>query len=100
MRHARRGNAMIETAMFVPIFILLLAGTVEIARVTWVYFQAQKTLYNLGRVLGTTTSFVAGISASTGRLLGSIEIALGLWPWRFGTRMRPQRSVTPTGRFW
>jgi hypothetical protein len=53
MRNRRKGNAMIETAMFVPLFILLLVGTVELARVSWIYFQAQKTLYNLGRLLGT-----------------------------------------------
>src|SRR5687767_6709867 len=33
MRH-RRGNAMIETALFLPLFILLLVGMAEIAKVT------------------------------------------------------------------
>jgi hypothetical protein len=44
---------MIETAMFVPIFVLLLVGTAEIGRVTYVYFTLHKTLYNIARLVGT-----------------------------------------------
>jgi hypothetical protein len=50
---SQRGNAIIETAMFVPVFIILLVGMAEIARVTYVYYTLQKTLYNLARFIGT-----------------------------------------------
>lgn len=49
----RRGNAMIETAMFVPLFILLLVGTVEIARVTFIYYSVHKIVYNAARLIST-----------------------------------------------
>ena len=52
MRH-RRGNAMIETAMFLPLFILLLVGMTQIARVTYVYYSAHKALYSIARMVGT-----------------------------------------------
>ena len=49
----RRGNAFIETAMFVPLLVLLLVGMSEIARVTYVYYSAQKALYGLARLVAT-----------------------------------------------
>src|SRR5687768_16658202 len=49
----QRGNAMIETALFIPIFVLLLIGTAEVARVTYVYYQVQKALYGIARIAGT-----------------------------------------------
>ena len=49
----RRGNAMIETALFIPLFIILLMGTAEIARVTYVYYSAHKALYSIARMIGT-----------------------------------------------
>ena len=48
-----RGNAMIETAMLVPLLILLLAGMVELGRITYVYYTLHKTMYTLARYLGT-----------------------------------------------
>jgi hypothetical protein len=94
---------MIETAMFVPIFILLLAGTVEIARVTWVYFQAQKTLYNLGRVLGTRqganlcdSSDPEVVNARNWALTGSSEggdpLIRGLTPEAVNIRLERQEA--------
>jgi hypothetical protein len=52
MRH-RRGNAMIETAMFLPLFIILLMGMAEIGKVTYVYYSAHKALYSIARMIGT-----------------------------------------------
>ena len=53
MRRSLRGNALIETAMMMPLLILLLVGMVEIARLTYTYYTLHKTLYSLGRYLGT-----------------------------------------------
>jgi hypothetical protein len=49
----RRGSVAVETAMFVPFFIILIVGMAEIARVTYVYYSVHKTLYNLARFIGT-----------------------------------------------
>ena len=49
----RRGSALIETAMFMPLLILLLVGMTELGRVTYVYYTLHKQLYTLARYLGT-----------------------------------------------
>jgi hypothetical protein len=49
----RRGQSLIETAMFVPVLVLLLIGMAEFARVTYVYYTLHKKLYTLARYLGT-----------------------------------------------
>ena len=48
-----RGNSLLETAMFVPVLMLLLVGMAELARVTYTYYTLHKTLYTLARYLGT-----------------------------------------------
>jgi hypothetical protein len=42
-----------ETAMFIPVLVLVLVGMAELARVTYVYYTLHKTLYTLARYLGT-----------------------------------------------
>jgi hypothetical protein len=49
----RRGGVMVEAAMFIPIVVSILVGTVQLARITYTYFMLEKTLYNLARYLGT-----------------------------------------------
>ena len=51
--HVPRGSAVLETALFLPILLLLLLGTVEIAKITYTYYALQKTMYTLARYLGT-----------------------------------------------
>ncbi len=54
MSHSRRrGAIMLETVMFTPILLLLLLGMIELARITYTYYTVQKTLYAVGRLLGT-----------------------------------------------
>ena len=48
-----RGGALLETAIFLPIILALLIGTVELARVTYTYYMLQKMMLNLARYLGT-----------------------------------------------
>jgi Flp pilus assembly protein TadG len=49
----RRGNALLEMAMFMPLLILLLMGMTELARVTYTYYTLHKIIYNLARYVGT-----------------------------------------------
>jgi Flp pilus assembly protein TadG len=48
-----RGNSAIETAMFMPLFILLLVGTYQFGRATFLYYQVHKTLYGVARLVAT-----------------------------------------------
>lgn len=49
----RRGSAMIETAIFLPVLILLMVGTVEIARITYTYYTLHKMMYAVARYVTT-----------------------------------------------
>lgn len=49
----KRGSLMVENALWVPILVTLLYGMVELARVSYTYFTLHKTMYGIGRLLGT-----------------------------------------------
>ncbi|MGI8742964.1 MAG: TadE/TadG family type IV pilus assembly protein [Bryobacteraceae bacterium] len=49
----QRGTAALETALMLPVLILLLMGTLEIGRIAYTYYAVHKVLYGLARVLGT-----------------------------------------------
>ena len=49
----RRGNSLVETALWFPVLILLLFGMIELARVTFTYYAVQKVLYSIARNVGT-----------------------------------------------
>ena len=49
----QRGSAAIETALLLPVLILLLMGTLEVGRITYTYYAVQKILYGLARTLST-----------------------------------------------
>lgn len=58
----RRGNAIIETAIFLPFLLILLIGMEQIAKVTYVYYSIKKAEYTLARYVGTQqgVNFCAG----------------------------------------
>lgn len=47
----RRGAALLETALWLPVLVLLFMGTVELARLTYTYYSLQKMLNTLARDL-------------------------------------------------
>jgi hypothetical protein len=49
----RRGGALLESVMMMPLLLSLLIGTVELARVFYTYYTLEKTMYDLARYLGT-----------------------------------------------
>lgn len=52
-REGRRGNTILEAAMFIPIIVTLLVGMEQIGKVTYTYFTLRKTLYTAARYVGT-----------------------------------------------
>jgi len=44
---------LLETALFIPIMLSLLVGTVELARIIDTYYMLQKSMFTLARYLGT-----------------------------------------------
>jgi len=61
---SRRGNTMIETAIFLPFLLILLMGMEQIAKVTYVYYSIKKAEYTIARYVGTQqgVNFCAGSS--------------------------------------
>ena len=49
----RRSSNLLEAGMWLPIMVLLLYGTVELARVSYTYYTLHKMLYTLARLVGT-----------------------------------------------
>jgi hypothetical protein len=49
----RRGSALLETAMLMPVILLLLTGMVTLARTTYTYYTLRKTVYAIARYAGT-----------------------------------------------
>lgn len=49
----RKGSALVEGAIFIPLVILLLVGMMEFGRITYTYYQLQKVMYAFARVAGT-----------------------------------------------
>ncbi|MBM3723952.1 MAG: hypothetical protein FJW40_00795 [Acidobacteria bacterium] len=52
MRRRRNGTSLLESALLVPLILLLLLGAIEFARLTITYYTLQKALYGMARYLG------------------------------------------------
>jgi Flp pilus assembly protein TadG len=75
-----RGSALIETALFTPLLILLLVGMTELGRIAYTHYTLQKAMYTLARYVGTQqgVNFCAGddatvVAAKNYALTGSLE---------------------------
>jgi hypothetical protein len=53
MSGRRRGNAVLESVMVMPVLLGLLVGAVSLARITYTYSMLQRLMFNLARYLGT-----------------------------------------------
>jgi hypothetical protein len=52
----RRGNAILETALLMPIILLLLVGMSQLAKITYTYYELKKTVYSIASYLSTQQS--------------------------------------------
>lgn len=51
MRRRAGGNAILETALWLPVMFLLIVGTVRLAKITYLYYSLNKVVYNVARQL-------------------------------------------------
>lgn len=49
----RRGNVILETAMLIPVMVLLLVGMAQLAKITYLYYTLKKTVYSVASYLST-----------------------------------------------
>jgi hypothetical protein len=71
----QRGGAVLETAMWVPIMVLLLVGMVQIAKITYTYYTLRKTLYTAARYAATQQG-VDFCDGSDPAVMAAINLAL------------------------
>jgi hypothetical protein len=53
MKRKDSGGVLVEAAMFIPVFLMLLLGTASLAKVTYTYYMLEKVMYNFARYVGT-----------------------------------------------
>lgn len=51
---ARRGGTLLETALWIPILVMVMMGTAEFGRLVYTYHQIHKILEGLARTVGAT----------------------------------------------
>jgi Flp pilus assembly protein TadG len=49
----RRGNMVLEAALFIPVLVLLTVGMVQLGKVTYLYYTLKKIVYAAGRGVAT-----------------------------------------------
>lgn len=81
-KKSRRGNSILEGALFIPVLVTLLVSVEQIGKLTYTYFSLKKLVYSAGRYIATQQgvnvcdsadpSVVAGLNfAITGTTDGS-----------------------------
>ena len=50
----RRGNTILEAAMFIPVLLTLFVALEQIGKLTYTYYTLKKILYNAARYIGTS----------------------------------------------
>ncbi len=51
MRRRTAGNMVLEAALWIPFLVLLIVGTVQFGKITYVYYTLKKTVYSAARYL-------------------------------------------------
>jgi Flp pilus assembly protein TadG len=47
----RRGNMILEAALWIPVILLLLVGMVQIGKITYLYYSIKKSVYSAARYI-------------------------------------------------
>ena len=76
MRRGRKGNMVVEAAMWLPVLFLLISGIIQFGKITYLYYTLRKIEYDIAR----TVSIESGVNfcpdASDAMIQGAIDFAL------------------------
>jgi Flp pilus assembly protein TadG len=50
-RHGTSGNMVLEAALWIPVLVLLLVGTLQFGKITYTYFALRKAVFSAARYL-------------------------------------------------
>jgi Flp pilus assembly protein TadG len=51
MKRARRGSMVLETALWIPVLVLLISGIIQFGKITYIYYTLRKTVYTAAAYL-------------------------------------------------
>ncbi len=51
MNRGRRGNMVLEAALWIPVIVLLLVAMVQVGKITYLYYSLKKSVYSAARYL-------------------------------------------------
>jgi len=72
---SRRGNTVLEAALFIPILVTLLVSLEQLGKLTYTYYTLKKTLYTAARYIGTQQG-VNFCDAADPTILAGLNFAL------------------------
>lgn len=75
MRRGMKGNAILETALWLPVFFLLIVGTIRFAKITYLYYSLNKIVYSAARQISVDQD-VDFCSAGDPTIQGAINAAI------------------------
>jgi hypothetical protein len=78
MRRGRGGNMILEAAMWMPVFFLLIVGMLQVGKITYLYYTLKKTEDTAARYLSVQSgvNFCPDAIASDPNVQAAIQFAL------------------------
>lgn len=76
MMRGRRGNMVLELAMWMPVLMLLISGVIQFGKITYLYYTLRKIEYAVARsvAIGSGVNFCP--DAGDAQIQGAIDFAL------------------------
>lgn len=72
----RQGQVLLETAMLLPVLVLLLVGMAQIAKITYLYYTLRKTVYSIATYLSTQQGVNFCDTANDATIVSAINFGL------------------------
>src|ERR1019366_7525704 len=76
MMRGRRGNMVLEVAMWMPVLLLLIAGVIQFGKITYLYYTLRKIEYSVARSVSIANGANFCPDAGDTLVQGAIEFAL------------------------
>jgi hypothetical protein len=76
MMRGRRGNMVVEVAMWMPVLFLLISGVIQFGKITYLYYTLRKIEYTVARSVSIESGVNFCADANDTLIQGAIEFAL------------------------
>ena len=76
MRRGRRGNMVVEVAMWLPVLLLLISGVIQFGKITYLYYTLRKIEYGIARTVSIGSGLNFCPDATDAAIQGAIEFAV------------------------